>query len=157
MIEDVRHGYSVTLPAGWHRARRNLTPQLTEPREILSVATYPLRYKRRARCGIGGCPTPALNGFRATDILVSIQERMHARPASADVAIDLEPTPAGPWLGPRSCPRDRVAWYAFEAFAQAGRNLYVLAVVGKRAPARAREELKQLLESLRFVRASPGT
>ena len=58
---------------------------------------------------------------------------------------------------PRSCPSDRVAWYAFEAFARAGRNLYVLAVVGKRAPARAREELKQLLESLRFVRASPGT
>ena len=157
VIEDVRHGYSVTLPAGWHRARRNLTPQLTEPREILSVATYPLRYKRRARCGIGGCPTPALNGFRATDILVSIQERMHARPASADVAIDLRRRQRVLGSRPQSCPRDRVAWYAFEAFAQAGRNLYVLAVVGKRAPARAREELKQLLESLRFVRASPGT
>ncbi len=157
VVEDVRHGYSVTLPAGWHRARRNLTPQLTEPREILSVATYPLRYKRRARCGIGGCPTPALNGFRATDILVSIQERMQARPASEDVAIDISRHQRVLGADPRSCPGDRVAWYAFEAFAQAGRNLYVLAVVGKRAPARAREELKQLLGSLRFVRASART
>ena len=157
MIEDVRHDYSVALPAGWHRARRNLTPQLTEPREILSVATYPLRYKRRARCGIGGCPTPALNGFQATDILVSIQERMHSKPASEDVAIDLRRRQRVLGADPRSCPGDRVAWYAFESFAQAGRNLYVLAVVGKRAPARARAELRRLLRSLRFVRASPGT
>ena len=148
----------MTLPAGWHRARRNLTPQLTEPREILSVATYPLRYKRRARCGIGGCPTPALNGFQATDILVSIQERMHARAVRARTWRSISADTSGSLARiPGSCPGDRVAWYAFEAFAQAGRNLYVLAVVGKRAPARAREELKQLLGSLHFVRASPGT
>ena len=78
LAKDVRHGYSLVLPAGWHRARRNLTPQLVEPREILSVATYPLRYQRRARCRIPGCPAPALNGFRAKDILLSIQERAHA-------------------------------------------------------------------------------
>jgi hypothetical protein len=65
-INDVRHGFGVGLPARWYRARRNLTPQLLDPREILSVATYPLRYERRARCRIPGCPTPALNGFHAT-------------------------------------------------------------------------------------------
>ena len=72
-ITDARHGYSMALPGGWYRARSNLTPQLLDPREILAVATYPLRYQRRARCYIAGCPTPALNGFRATDILMSIQ------------------------------------------------------------------------------------
>lgn len=149
-ITDVRHGYSVALPAGWYRARRNLTPQLLDPREILSVATYPLRYERRARCRIPGCPTPALNGFRATDILMSIQERVHARTATEDVAIDLERRQAGLGAGPGSCTRGRVAWYAFEAFAEAGRSLYVLVVVGKRAPARAGADLKRLLGSLRF-------
>jgi hypothetical protein len=147
---DVRHGYSVALPTGWYRARRNLTPQLLDPREILSVATYPLRYQRRARCRIPGCPTPALNGFRATDILMSIQERVHARTTTEDVAIDLERQQAGLGAGAGSCTRGRVAWYAFEAFAEAGRSLHVLVVVGKRAPARARADLKRLLGSLRF-------
>jgi hypothetical protein len=149
-ITDVRHGYSVALPAGWYRAQRNLTPQLLDPREILSVATYPLRYQRRARCRIPGCPTPALNGFRATDILMSIQERVHARTTTEDVAIDLERRQVGLGAGPGSCTRGRVAWYAFEAFAEAGRSLYVLVLVGKRAPATARADLKRLLGSLRF-------
>lgn len=148
-ITDVRHGYSAALPAGWYRARRNLTPQLVDPREILSVATYPLRYQRRAPCRIPGCPTPALNGFRATDILMSIQERVHARPAAEDVAIDLERRQAGRG-GTGNCTRGRVAWYAFEAFAEAGRSLYVLVVVGTRAPATARADLKRVLGSLRF-------
>ena len=51
---------------------------------------------------------------------------------------------AGSWT------RGRVAWYAFEPFAEAGRSLYVLVVVGKRAPARARADLKRVLGSLRF-------
>jgi hypothetical protein len=148
-ITDVRHGYSVALPAGWYRAGRNLTPELVDPREILSVATYPLRYNRRARCRISGCPTPALNGFRATDILMSIQERVHARRATKDVAIELERRQAAR-VGKGNCTRGRVAWYVFEAFAEAGRNLYVLVVVGKRAPARARADLKRMLDSPRF-------
>jgi hypothetical protein len=155
-ITDARHGYSVALPAGWHRAPRNLTPQLWDPREILSVATYPLRYQRRARCRIPGCPTPALNGFRATDVLMSIQERRHARTTAEDVAIDLQRRQAG-LGGTGTCTRGRVAWYAFEAFAESGRSLYVLVVMGKRAPARARADLKRVLGSLRFSpRVGPG-
>jgi hypothetical protein len=150
VIQDVRHGYRVVLPAGWHRAQRSLTPQLLDPREILSVATYPLRYRRRARCRISGCPTPALNGFGASDVLVSIQERLNARPTTEDVPVDLEPRQTGLRAGPRSCTRRRVAWYAFENFAEAGRSLYVFAVVGRRAPATARRDLKRLLRSLRF-------
>jgi hypothetical protein len=148
-VEDVRHGYSLVLPAGWHRAQRNLTPQLVDPREVLSVATYPLRYERRARCYIGGCPTPNLNGFRSTDILLSIQERAHAKATTENVAIGLRPRQT---LRPgfNSCARRRVAWYAFNAFTQAGRSFYVFAVVGKRATATTRRELRRLLHSLHF-------
>lgn len=152
-VTDARHDYSVTLPEGWYRARRNLTPQLVEPREIMSVATYPLRYQRRAGCRIPGCPTPALNGFRATDILISIQERVHARPTPEDVPAHLQRRRAGLGAGPGSCARGRVAWYAFEAFAEAGHSLYVLVVVGKRAAATERADLRRLLDSLHF---SPG-
>jgi hypothetical protein len=153
-ITDERHGYSVALPAGWYRARRNLTPELMEPREILSVATYPLRYKRRARCRIPGCPTPALNGFGATDILMSVQERKRARTTTKDVAIDLGRRQVGLGGGSANCTQARVAWYAFEPFADAGRSLYLLVVVGKRAPATARADLKRVLSSLRFSSGS---
>src|SRR3954466_8073987 len=60
---DARHGLSVDLPPGWHRAPGNLTPSLVEPREILSVRSYRLRYKRRSRCGLPGSPLPALDAF----------------------------------------------------------------------------------------------
>jgi hypothetical protein len=149
-VEDARQGYKLVLPAGWHRARRNLTPTLVDPREVLSVASYRLRFKRRARCYVGGCPTPMLNGFRATDILLSIQERAHAKAATENVGIDLRPrqTPRG--AGFNRCARRRVAWYAFNAFAQAGRRFYVFAVVGKRATAETQRELRLLLHSLHF-------
>lgn len=145
-INDAQRGFSLTLPAGWHRAGSNLTPQLTEPREILTVATYPLRYARRARCSVAGCPTPALNGFRATAILLSIQERMDAKPAGKDVPIALRDQRA---VSAR-CARDRVAWFAFEPFSEAGRRLYAFVAMGKRAPASAKADLERLLASLRF-------
>lgn len=82
---------------------------------------------------------------------MSIQERVHSTPTTEDPIIDLEPRQtAGLDAGPRSCTHGRVAWYAFEAFAQTGRSLYVYAVVGKRAPAKTLKELKRLLRSLRF-------
>src|SRR5919107_4418998 len=42
-------GVTVVLPTGWRRARESLTPALTDPREVLSVATFPLRY-RHTQC-----------------------------------------------------------------------------------------------------------
>ena len=48
---------------------------------------------------------------------MSIQERVHARTTTEDVAIDLKRRQAGLESGPGSCTRGRVAWYAFEAFA----------------------------------------
>jgi hypothetical protein len=143
----VRHGYSLALPAGWHRARRNLTPQLVDPREVLSVATYRLRYEHRARCYVRGCPAPSLNGFRSTDILLSIQERAHAQTTTKNVTVDLRLRQT-PRPGFNSCARRRVAWYVFNAFTQAGRSFYVFAVVGKRATAATRRELLRLLHSL---------
>ena len=144
VAESPRHGLTVTLPDGWHRARRNLTPQLQDPREILSVATYPLRYRRGARCRISGCPTPALNGFRATDILLSVQQRRRARPAAEDVPLDLRPQEAEL----DGCTRGRVAWYAFDHFVVAGRTSYAFVVVGERAPLTARRDLRRILRSL---------
>src|ERR1700754_2740578 len=72
---DAERGLSLRLPPGWERARRNLTPGLADPHEILSVGSYRPRYVSGSRCAIPGCPLPALDDFGSDDVLISIQER----------------------------------------------------------------------------------
>src|SRR4051794_40614421 len=43
--ESGRWGYTVSYPADWIRAPRPLSPPLMDPREILSVASVPLRFR----------------------------------------------------------------------------------------------------------------
>ena len=43
------HGLTGELPLGWQSATVSLTPHLTDPREELAVATFPLRYRQRVR------------------------------------------------------------------------------------------------------------
>jgi hypothetical protein len=46
--ETSGRGYTATVPPGWHVAPASLTPSLVDPREILAVATFPLRRRGRA-------------------------------------------------------------------------------------------------------------
>jgi hypothetical protein len=48
-VTELGHGLSVQLPAGWQAAGVSLTPHLLDPREEMSVATFPLHY-RQGRC-----------------------------------------------------------------------------------------------------------
>lgn len=41
---DQRWGYTVSFPNDWNQAPRPIS-RITEPREILSLATFPLRYR----------------------------------------------------------------------------------------------------------------
>lgn len=65
-------GYTVNVPDGWQRAVQSLTPGLTDPREILSLGTFPVRY-RPSECG--QFPTSALEDMAASDVFLTIQER----------------------------------------------------------------------------------
>lgn len=67
---DPNWGYTVTFPSGWHRARRSLTPSYTDPVEILSVATFPLR-EGDELCGDRG----ALARVPPGEALVTVQQR----------------------------------------------------------------------------------
>src|SRR4051794_5372495 len=62
-------GVSVTLPAGWQAAPSSLTPHLDDPREVLAVGTYPLRY-RELDCA--HVPTSALADLGPTDAFVTV-------------------------------------------------------------------------------------
>jgi hypothetical protein len=147
--EDPRWGYSVDIPAGWHRAESRLTA-LTDPVEILVVATY------RPRQGSEACGPMEFGGFDADEVLVTILER------------GLDPGSQWPDFPPRP------AHFAFETgmtsefteclrttqriplkdhwfrFTDAGRHFHVLVAIGADAPPGAGRDAYRMLDSLRF-------
>jgi hypothetical protein len=155
---DAQHGLSFTLPPGWHRAGRSL-PTLSDPREILSVGSYRLRYKRRSRCGVPGCPLPALDGFGRGDVLISIQERRHIRrPIEAGFAPRRRPFAPEPMRlhfppGARwHCARRVLGRASWTPFADTGRAFYAFVAVGRAATSATRRDARRVIESLTFDR-----
>ena len=146
---NTQYGYTVDIPVGWQRARRSLTPHLTDPREILAVATF------RPVVKDGLCaqfPSAALHHMPVDGVLVEVQERAGApsaefapRPRRFSAAmgtshievVDCVPKP----------PRFRPRWIEFRD----GRRLfYALVAVGTSAPASKRRAAYELLDSLRL-------
>jgi hypothetical protein len=156
---DAQQRLSLMLPPGWRRARQSLTPDLIDPREILTVGSYRLRYKRRSRCGVPGCPLPALDGFGRGDVLISIQERRHVRrPVQAGFTprrrpLALEPMrlhypPGARWR----CARRVLGRATFTPFTDNGRAFYVFVAVGRAATPAIRRDARRVIESLAFDR-----
>ncbi len=153
-FRDEPRGYEVSFPSEWHRARRSLTPGLVDPREILSLATYPLRAKRTPGSGrcVVGFPAPALDDFGPRDAIVSIQERGSRR--GGGFPARQRPLPRSPLLlqaeGGPACARDRTRWISFHPFRDAGRNFYAFVAVGRSASSQTRRDVRRVLESLAF-------
>jgi hypothetical protein len=153
---DSARGLAVSLPSDWHRARESLTPDLVDPHEVLSIASYPLRYRRHSRCQVPGCPLPAVDGLGRGDVLISLQERrgsgasgfprqsrpLRLLPMSLDVGTGRR------WL----CARRRIADASWTPFAAAGRGFYVFVAYGHGVSADARREVRRVVSSLRFDR-----
>jgi hypothetical protein len=144
-------GYTVTVPDGWHRAEQSLTPTLTDPREILSLGTFPLRY-RRSECA--HVPTSALEDMTAADVFVTIQER--GLDPDSDWP-DFPPRPAHFRFEPGQdseaphCVRGSVRfvdhWFGFS---DAGRHFHVEVALGTAAAEDLRREAYRILDSLRL-------
>jgi len=157
---DAERGLSVSLPSDWHRARQSLTPSLVEPREILSIGSYPLRYQRRSRCHVPSCPVPAIDGLGRGDVLVSIQERRgsgaYGFPAQRR-PFQLDPMrlsfPAGrSW----TCAKRRLARAFWTPFAASGRGFYAFVAFGRGVTRQTRRDVVRVLDSLRFDRKPFG-
>jgi hypothetical protein len=69
---SARWGYAVSFPSSWHRAERPVTPALTDPREILSLGTFALRYRPTNCEAFAGS---AREDLGPRDALMTIQER----------------------------------------------------------------------------------
>lgn len=142
---DGKDKVSVHVPAGWHVELGSLTPNLDDPREILSLGTAPMP--------VGGdrCahqPENALEAMGPSDAFVSVQERRGdasypPRPGSFE-----EAAKAGGFDFDTCVELERLKAY-WIPFNDDGRSFYLLAVVGDDAPGRG-EQLWEVVESLDF-------
>jgi hypothetical protein len=149
-VSDTVHGIALQLPPGWRRAAVSLTPALVDPREVLSVATFPLRY-RSTRCAhVAGS---ALEDLGPTDAFVTILER-GLDPSST--WSDFPPRPArfGPELGGPSEAKACVPSAHFTdhwfGFTDSDRHFHVLVAFGPDAPVGVQREAWGILDSLKI-------
>lgn len=144
-------GYAVSFPKRWQRATDSLTPELVDPREILSLGTFPLGYAPR---DCEHVPTSALERMSEEDAFLTIQER------GVDPGAEWLDFPARPkhfvfepGRGSEApfCVRGPVRfvehWFAFT---DGERHFHVEVALGKSAPPELRDEAYRILDTLRF-------
>jgi hypothetical protein len=148
---DERRGFRVSLPPGWHRAERSLSPTIVDPVEILLVASFPVDESR------GLCRTIA--DIPPDEALVTIQERGRGAAGQASFpprpeAFEPDPKLPGGSTWPYCLDGDHRApipiddyWFGF---GDAGRAFHVLVGLGKEAPPQLSEEAFAILDTLRF-------
>ena len=142
------HGLTVGLPPGWQSAAQSLTPHLTDPREVLAVATFPLRYRATQCAHVAGS---ALEDLGPADAFVTLQERgLDASTTWPD--FPARPAHFGPELGGPSeasacVPSARFADHWF-GFSDAGRRFHVMVAFGPRATAEVQRQAWAILDSL---------
>jgi hypothetical protein len=153
-FEDTVHGIAVQLPPGWRRASVNLTPRLTDPREVLSVATFPLRYRQM---GCTHLPSSALEDLGRGDAFVTLQERgldPHSRwPDFPARPVHFGPDLGGPSEASACVPGARFTDHWFR-FTDGDRHFHVLVAFGPDTSAAVWREAWHILDSLKV---DPGT
>lgn len=143
---DQEGRFSIRHPAAWERSIQSLTPMLTDPREIVSLATYHMRP--------GGelcehLPANALEDLGAEDAFLSIQERPDPhlavyppRPIQFDLG---EPNKQFEGVDCVREPGDLLQWWL--PFRDGSRAFYALVALGTSASEETRQQLLETLNS----------
>lgn len=147
---DDEQGIVARYPPGWHAAAERLTPALSDPVELLHLATYPLR-PGGERCT--HVPEHALEDLGPTDALVSIHEWRDSSSGSGRPRPDRFLPFEGSEPESRRCldpaPDDDLL-YRMHEFADAGRQLVVYVAIGEDADFARRREVAEIVDALRF-------
>jgi hypothetical protein len=143
------HGLTAMLPDGWHHASGSLTPALADPREVLAVGTFALRYRRT---GCAHVPGSALEDLGAGDAFLTLEER-GLEPGSTWPDFPARPAHFGASLGGPSeasacVPAARFSDHWF-GFSDAGRHFQALVAFGPAASAATRTQAWEILDALR--------
>jgi hypothetical protein len=144
-------GFTVTIPPGWRRAVRVLTPGLSDPREILAAGTFPLPVSARYDPACDNqLPAAVVRAMGPTDAFVWVLERATSsptappRPARLGDGTVLKPVADCPGVAEHGA---RMLWGSFQ---DQGREFYAAVVLGRDAPAGRVAEAGALLDSLHF-------
>jgi hypothetical protein len=146
---DADRGYSVSFPASWHRASEPMS-RISDPRELLSLATLPLGWRETDCEAFAGAAGVAMG---TDDVVVTVWERGYApdsdwrdfppRPTHFGPVPDAEP--AGSGCG--EPPGTTIHW---RNFSDSGRHLHTLVRIGAEAPPMAGAQAWGILDSLRL-------
>lgn len=143
-------GVNAELPSGWQAAPASLTPNLTDPREVLAVGTYPLRF-RETDCA--HMPGSALEDLGPADALVTVQER-GAEPGSTWQGFPARPAHFGPELGGGSeasaCAPAATFTDHWFGFSDGDRHFHVLVAYGPEASPEVRAQAWAILDGLQI-------
>jgi hypothetical protein len=158
LFDDRADGFTMSYPAGWTVAEGSLTPELADPREIVSIGTFELRAGGAAPFD-AHLPSYALNAVGPDDVFITLQEtgegdwgEPRSRPVSFDPAVWCEHPDCDD--GTRQGLDPLRAWWI--AFQDAGRGFYAFVAMGEEAfadPARS-DAAWRVLDSLEFDRTS---
>jgi hypothetical protein len=144
---DKERRLEVSYPNDWYRSEEPLTPYLGDPKEILSLGTYPLR-PGGDRCAHH--PVNALQDLGRDDAFVSVLERAPPYPA-----IGYPPRPSRFELPTdtrthRFCVLSDGRLDEWLPFSDDGRAFYLLVALGQDASEETKTDLLAILNSLRF-------
>jgi hypothetical protein len=141
------------LPEGWQVAESSLTPNLGDPREILSVGTFPMV------AGGDTCaqvPESAMEALGPEDVLVSLQERSQVdessfgpRPTSFEPLLDaIDRGDAFECVDPSE--RADIGILLWLPFRVDDRGFYLIVVMGAEVSDETRDQTVAMLDSLDF-------
>ncbi len=160
LFSDAIRGFRVRVPPGWRVSPRNLTPGLSDPREILAMGTGPMPPN------VGGnLPTRTMTNLGSRDVILSVQERSTGSghpdldlPGGASDATSFPPRPdhfrlgdRPSWVQPEPGDGTRQARFWWRGFAEADRRFYVLVGVGANATPQRRRQIEAVADSLQFA------
>jgi hypothetical protein len=146
-----RHGVTVELPSGWQAARNDLTPNLSDPREVLAVGTYPMRYRPHDCAQV---PVSALENLGPHGAFVELEERRAGGGPSSEFPTrppHFGPTLGGPSEATACVPGTRMSEHWF-GFTDHRRHFYALVAFGPQAVESTRSEAWKVLDSLKVGR-----
>jgi hypothetical protein len=139
-----RHGLAVDVPPGWQVAKHSLTPQLLDPKERLSIATFPLRYRA---VGCNHFPSSALLDLGPRDALVTLQERANRRIRFPRRPRHFGPLPHDGSEAPECVSRARFTDH-WQTFRDGGRNFHLFVAFGPHASAKTKRQAWEMLDGL---------
>jgi hypothetical protein len=147
-VDRDRH-YRIDLSPGWRAITQDLTPNVTDPRQIGAFANFDVPAPDGENLCDGGVPQRAMTAMGTTGAFVWLLER------SSFTSLDgVAPRPAsfadvprrGPWCAPAANVDDEL----WTEFTDAGRFFYVFVAIGRDVTADQRADVWRMVDSLRI-------